>query len=145
MDMYEFHKSEWATVHKVNEILLKVRDRYEVSCYNNSVFGSDMLHLNNSDIVRTTIAHRYLNKFERPDTKRTAELRAECEDAFLHYDSIEGRSYDFYRVCGEVAPGVRRAMYHARLLVRGWLSAGPPGTAVNYQRSKDVDFTPGLS
>lgn len=143
MDMFEFHKSEWATVHKVNEILLKVRDRYEVSCYNNSVFGGDMLHLDNSNIVRTTIAHRYLNKFERPDTKRTAELRAECEDAFLQYDSIEGESYDFYRVCGELAPGIRRAMYHARLLVREWLSAGPQGTAVNYKRSKDVDFTPG--
>lgn len=100
-------------------------------------FGSDMLLLDDRDILRSTIAHRILSKFQRPDPTVERRLISECYDGWLQFEE-HLKSHDFYRFDASA----RSVSYKARALIFQWWASYAPKFSLS---NIDVEFTPGES
>lgn len=94
-------------------------------------FGSSMLLHNADSIVATTLAHRVLKKFQKPDPTVAKRLHDECVTNWLSYDEgLAAFSMD------DVSNGSKSILYRASALLREWLASFKPDMS-------RTDFTPG--
>lgn len=118
--------SQVANANKVLEAAY-VRIRNEVG----HAFGSDMDLNTTHRVVDSTVAHRFLNKFEEPDQHARKAKRSACFQKWLDIDTELGnislRTLPF---------DVKSQLYRARELVHKWCSGFRPA-------DDRIDFTPG--
>lgn len=102
------------------------------SCSNSNrhVFGGSMLSCNDDDIIATTISHRILKKFQRPDPRSEKRLKKACNAQWVEFEEqLRGYSFD----CQEMKD--KSVIYRARALLHKWFR--------NWKPSNTVEFTPG--
>lgn len=94
-------------------------------------FGGDMLLCSPDGIIATTVAHRVLGKFQRPNPLVADELHKQCVEQWLAQEEI------FSHFSWDAVPlKSKSVLYRARELMRSWL--------VDFKVDRDViEFTPG--
>lgn len=141
-DLFGFTMSNVDLVEKLNGSILKAKD--EISRLNLPDFGSDMCHLNNagvllnaSDVIDATIAHRLLDKFEKPDVSNERELRKNAVREWIELEDGHVCKYNSYP---RASDHQRIAAFRARercgvILQNFW----------KYYHQAPLDFGPGES
>lgn len=94
-------------------------------------FGSDMCLCSTDSIVATTVAHRFLGKFQEPDPKVASQLHEKCVADWLaaeeHFSTFNWAN---------VPLSSKSVLYRARELLKTWLFP--------FAQSKSIiEFTPG--
>lgn len=116
-------------------LVTRVNERLEVlyGQLNNSSlpdFGSDMLLCSTDHIVATTVAHRFLKKFQRPDMTVQKALHQKCVSDWLEQES----GFHSFKWSG-VSLCSKSVLYRARELISSWTA--------DFRRSHEISFTPG--
>ena len=114
-----FKTSEVEYLNKVNSHCLEALDkikRLKLKPFNNA------LNDENTDVqVSSTIAHRFINKFEKPSLENEQTLKQECFDQWVEWETDYLQKEQLYQNIKKLTLSQRAKLYAAQQLIGDWL------------------------
>lgn len=140
--------AEQELIDYVNNQLLRCKeqiDGFEIPDFGSNLFYGDDLSCvfyNTSELVASTVADRFSNKFERPNRSNVDTLRANAISDWIDFEQSHLKKWDF-----RGNHGSRSIIYRSRELIKKWLLPTKRHQKSFWQYLEDapIQFGPGES